>query len=221
MNIIKLIVALTLVFSSQAWGTEQPKVSDFIQPAPVLTPTPDMEGVWHWNKAGVQFKNYDKILLEGIEIFIAPDSDYKGINPNQMKALTDSMRIAMIEALEPEYPVVSKPGPGVMVGRIAITNVHLGKPAHRIGQYTPIGLLFGGVQKLAGVEKDLTLKDAMVEAELFDSQSGERLAVRVDTRPLRSLDEDPEEMTWEVIHEALKVYGQSFRARVDQVRNQK
>lgn len=220
MNIIKLIIVLTLVFSSQTWGAEQPKVSDFIQPAPVLTPTPDMEGVWHWNKAGLQFKDYDKILLEDIEIFVAPDSEYKGINADQMKMLTDSMRIAMIEALEPEYPMVTKPGPGVMVARIAITNVHLGKPKHQLGQYTPIGLLLGGVKKLAGKSKNLTLKDAMVEAEMFDSQSGDRLAVRVDTRPLRSLDKDPEEMTWEIIHEALKVYGKRFRERTDHVRNQ-
>lgn len=220
MKTIKLIIVLTLVFSSQTWGAEQPKVSGFIQPAPVLTPTPDMEGVWHWNKAGIQFKDYDKILLEDIEIFIAPDSEYKGINGDQMKMLADSMRMAMIESLEPEYPVVTKPGPGVMVGRIAITNVHLGKPEHRIGQYTPIGLVFGGIQKLAGKSRNLTLKDAMVEAEMFDSETAERIAVRVDVRPLRSLDEEPEEMTWEIIQEALKVYGKRFRERADDVRNQ-
>ena len=92
-----------------------------MSPAPELKPMPNMEGVWYWNKPGLEFKNYDKIFLEDIEIFLAPDSKYKGINANQMKALSDSMRAVMIEALEPEYPVVSKVGPGVLVARIAIT----------------------------------------------------------------------------------------------------
>jgi hypothetical protein len=128
-----------------------------------------------------------------------------------MKVLSDSMRAVMIKALEPDYPVVSRPSPGVMVVRIAITNVYLGKPKHRLGQYTPIGLLASGVKKLAGVPKNFSIKNASVEAEMFDSQSAVRLAVRVDTRPLRSLNEDPEELSWETIEESLKVYGKRFR----------
>ena len=51
---------------------------------------------------------------------------------------------------------------------------------------------------------------------MFDAQSGERLAVRVDTKPLRSLDEEPKEMSWEAIEESLKVYAKRFRERVEQ-----
>lgn len=217
MKIIKLFIVLTIVFTSQAWSAEQPKLSDFIMsPAPEMKPIPNMEGAWYWNKPGLEFKNYDKIFLEDIEIFLAPDSKYKGINANQMKALADSMRAVMIEALEPEYPVVSKVGPGVLVARIAITNVYLDKPKHRFGQYSPIGLLASGVKKVAGKPKNFSIKNATIEAEMFDFQIGERIAVRTDTRPLRSLNEDPKELSWETIEESLRVYGKRFRERVDQ-----
>ena len=53
---------------------------------------------------------------------------------------------------------------------------------------------------------------------MFDFEIGERVAVRTDTSPLRGLNEDPEELTWETIEESLKVYGKRFRERVDQVR---
>lgn len=219
MKIIGLIIALTVVFTSQAWGAGQPKVSGFLQPAPTLKPISDMKGVWHWNKPGLNFKNYNKILLEDIEIFIAPDSEYKGINANQMKALSDGMRAIMIEALEPDYPVVSKPGPGVMVGRIAITNVHLGKEKHQIGQYSPIGLLFGGAKKVAGKSKtNFSLSNASVEAEMLDSQSGDRIAVRLDIKPLRSMEGETKEMSWNAIEESLKVYGKRFRERTEKLR---
>jgi len=219
MNILKLIIVFTIAFTSQAWSAGQPKLSDFImEPAPEMKPIPDMEGAWFWNKPGVEFKKYDKILLEDIEIFLAPDSKYTGINADQMKALSDSMRAVMIAALEPDYPVVSKSGPGVLVARIAITNVYLDKPKHKLGQYSPIGLLASGVKKIAGKPKNFSIKNASVEAEMFDFDIGERVAVRADTSPLRSLNEDPEELTWEAIEESLKVYGKRFRARVEQVR---
>jgi hypothetical protein len=219
MNMLKLIIVLTTAFASQAWSAGQPKLSDFIMsPAPEMKPIPEMEGAWYWNKPGLEFKNYDKILLEDIEIFLAADSKYKGINADQMKALSDSMRAVMIAALEPGYPVVSKTGPGVLVARIAITNVYLDKPKHTFGKYSPIGLIASGVKKIAGKPKNFSIKNASVEAEMFDFEIGERVAVRADTSPLRSLTEDPDELTWEAIEESMKVYGKRFRDRVDQVR---
>jgi len=236
MNIIKLIIVLTLVFSSQTWGTEQPNIleSGFISGSPAMTPMPEMTGVWYWNEPGVKFHEYNKLLLDNVEIFIAPDSKYKGFDADQMKILADSMRAVMIHAMEPDYPVVTRPGPGVLVARLAITNVYLGKPPLRLRHYTPIGLVVGGVKKLAGVQKNFSIKNASVEAELFDGQSGKRVAVRIDTRPIRSLDEDPQstgeiddfeewsddpkELSWDVIEESLQVYGQRFRKRVEQAR---
>ena len=236
MNIIKLIIVLTLAFSSQTWGAEKPNLlgSGFISGSPEMTPMPDMTGVWYWNAPGVKFQNYNKLLLDNVEIFIAPDSKYKGYDADQMKVLADSMRAVMIHAMEPDYPVVSRPGPGVMVARLAITNVYLGKPPFRLREYTPIGLVIGGVKKLAGVQKNFSIKNASVEAELFDGQSGKRVAVRIDTRPIRSLDEDseipedledfedplddPKELSWDSIEESLQVYGERFRKRVEQAR---
>ena len=219
MNLLKLIIVLTIAFTNQAWSAGQPKLSEFVMsPAPEMKPIPAMEGAWYWNKPGLEFNKYDKILLEAIEIFLAPDSRYKGINADQMKALSDTMRAVMIAALEPDYPVVSKTGPGVLVARIAITNVYLDKPKHRLGQYSPIGLLASGVNKIAGKPKNFSIKNASVEAEMFDFEIGERVAVRTDTSPLRGLNEDPEELTWVTIEESLKVYGKRFRERVDQVR---
>ncbi len=218
MKIIKLFIVLTIVFTSQAWSAGQPKLSDFIMsPAPEMKPMPEMEGVWYWNKPGLDFKKYDKFVLEDIEIFLASDSKYKGINADQMKAITESMRAAMIAALEPDYHVVSQTGPGVLVARIAITNVYLDKPKHKFGQYTPIGLIASGIKKVAGIPKNFSLKNASVETEVFDFEIGERVAVRADTRPLRSLNEDPKELTWEAIEESMKVYGKRFRERLQKV----
>jgi hypothetical protein len=158
MKFIPFIIVLTLSFTSQAWGADQPKLTSFIDEPPAMEPIPDMQGAWHWNKPGVNFKSYDKALLTHIEIFIAPDSKYKGIDADQMKILSDSMRAVMTDALEPDTPVVSKAGPGVIILRLAITNVHLGKPKHQFGQYLPIGLAVSGIRNLAGKSRNLYFK---------------------------------------------------------------
>ena len=46
-------------------------------------------------------------------------------------------------------------------------------------------------QYKAGKPKNFSIKNASVESEMFDFEIGERIAVRTDTRPLRSLNEDP------------------------------
>jgi len=98
--------------------------------------------------------------------------------------------------------------------------VYLDKPKRKFGQYSPIGLIASGIKKVAGKPKNFSIKNASVETEIFDFEIGERVAVRADTRPLRSLNEDPKELTWEAIEESLKVYGKRFRERVGQVRGE-
>ena len=233
MYIIKLIIVLTLVFSSQTWGAEQSNLfkSGFISDAPTMKPMPEMAGVWYWNTPGVKFSNYNRLLLENVEIFIAPDSKYKGYDADQMKVLADTMRAVMTHAMEPDFPVVTRRGPGVLVARLAITNVYLGKPPFRLRHFTPVGLVVGGVKKLAGVPKNFSIKNASVESELFDGQSGKRVGVRIDTRPIRSLDEDseipedledfedplddPKELSWDSIEESLQFWGKRFREKLE------
>ena len=234
MKIFSFIIALAIAFTSPAWAATQPKGSGFIDNLPSLNSIRGVEGGWGWDNSSFQQKNYNKIYLDPIEIFIASDSKYKGLNPDHMKTLTDTMRAALIESLEPDYPVVSKPGPGVLRVRFAITNVYLGKPKHKFGQYTPIGLIASGVKKAKGTsKKNYSLQNASVEAEIFDSQSGERLAVRIDTKPIKVSeqtkkqawgDDDEDEkqkaakMSWEAVVESMRFYSEHFRARLDKGR---
>lgn len=217
-NIFRFIIALTMVFASQAWGSDQVKGSGFIDAPPILESVPGMKGTWGWDKSGFKPKAYNKFFLDPVEIWLAPDSKYKGIDANEMKILADSMREILVEALEPDYPVVSKAGPGVLRIRIAITNVHLKKKRLRVLDFTPVGLTVNAVKKLAGKQKRILLMDASVEAEMLDSLSAERLSVRIDNKPLKSLGKDSKKMSWELIGEALSVYGKKFRERIEQGR---
>lgn len=70
--------------------------------------------------------NYKAFLVDQPEIFIAPDSKYKGAKGDALKLLADTVRLATIERLEAGgYPVTEEPGPGVMYVRFAVADLYL------------------------------------------------------------------------------------------------
>ena len=189
-------------------------MSGFLFEPPVLEFS-GIEGVWGWDSKENSLKNYNKILLDPVEIWIAPYSEYKGIEPDKMKALADSMRAVLIEQLEPAYPVVSKGGPGVLCIRIALTDVYLKKKKSGLFSDTPIGLVAGGVKTLAGKPRNISLVDASVEMEAIDSQTNKLIVVRFDQRPFSADKTDAEKMSWEAIQETFRFYGKRIRERLD------
>ena len=192
-----------------------PASSDFITDLPALQPVPGVEGSWGWEAEENTLQSYDKFVLTNVEVFLAPDSPYKGINGRQIQAITDTLRAAMKLELEPDYPLISQPGPGVAQLSIAITNVKMSKRKKNILQYTPVGLALGGVRSLADALNNVSLAGAVVEAEFTDSVTGERLAVRVATNPWAQAGVGSGEMSWETLESAFVYYAKQVKTRFD------
>ena len=115
--------------------------SGFIDNMPPLTPDPERPGAMIWQKPDLNRAAYTRVMGEPITIFISPDSEYKGLDADELKALTHGFQEAMIMTVEPEIPVVHKPGPGVAYVRAALTNVKLAKKKRGLLGYTPVGLV--------------------------------------------------------------------------------
>ncbi|MGB5306861.1 MAG: DUF3313 family protein, partial [Gammaproteobacteria bacterium] len=101
--------------------------SDFIENMPSLSADPDRPGAMIWIKEGFDGTQYTKLMIEPVTIFIADDSEYKGLNADELKVMADGFRESLTKALEPDVPVVSQPGAGVLYVRAAISNVHMAK----------------------------------------------------------------------------------------------
>lgn len=115
--------------------------------------------------------------------------------------------------MEPDYPIVNKPGPGVARVRLAITGIKLiqeKKVARGVFGLIPAGLVVNALQEAAG--RAILLEDATVEIELLDSTTGARLAVGVDPKAFRH----GEKPSWEALSEALKLYAMRLRQRLDE-----
>ena len=68
------------------------------------------------------------MLVSRIVVSLAPpkgqkEGEVKIIDPNDLKTLTDYFHAALVKALKPEMQVVDKAGPGVVVIRVALTDL--------------------------------------------------------------------------------------------------
>ncbi|HXY53790.1 MAG TPA: DUF3313 domain-containing protein [Nitrospirota bacterium] len=129
-----------------------------------------------WIRPGVDFSKYKKVMVDYVIFALAPDSEYKGINADEMKKLADAASKALVDALAEKFPIVSEPGPDVVRIKFAISDLKQSRPA--VGVITtvlPVGLGINLVQKGATGEwsgAGLTKGEVM----FFDSITNEVIA---------------------------------------------
>jgi hypothetical protein len=127
------------------------------------------------------YENYKAVMIDQPEFVIAADSKYRGIKPDEAKAVADMMRQAMSKAVSKSIPVVDIAGPGVLHVRIAASNVHLNKKKRGLLSYTPAGFVVTeATQAGQEMEQKIVLQDMNLEIEVMDSQTQKVLAAMVD-----------------------------------------
>jgi len=209
------MLACGSVFLSSAQA-EHHAHSGFIDNYPELQLDKEGGDAMIYRKPGTELGSYQKVMIDPIEIWYAEDSKYKGISPDDLKVITDALYKKLLAQLEPDYPVVSRSGEGVLRIRLAITNVHAEKKKRGLFGYTPVGLLVGGVESLAGVAKNIKLDDATIEAELLDAQSSEQMSVLIDKLSVETAGKEKDtDTSWEDIEASLDFYAKRLRSRLD------
>ena len=213
MRFSKLITSAFLLgiilLGSTAWTETHDTYSGFLDHYPDLKQDSDGSGGLSYEKPGIAHCSYDKIMIEPIEIWMAGDSKYKGISPDVFKAITDELYRSLEINLEPEYPVVGEPGAGVVVIRLAITDVYASKKKRGLLGYMPIGAAIGA---MSGKYRRINLKDATIEVEILDGQSLDQLGVLIDKL---SVSREAGDLSWEGVIEALHSYAERFRSDID------
>ena len=102
--------------------------SGFLTDYARLKPNAALGGIECWRDPRLDAKKFDKVMVSRILVSIAPPkSDKEGeqttIDPSDLKTLTDYFHASLVKALAPQMQVVDKAGPGVVVIRIALTDL--------------------------------------------------------------------------------------------------
>ena len=125
--------------------------------------------------------NINAVMVDQPEVWIDPESPYKGMKPDASKILADTLRQGLIDALSPEFEIVEEPGPGVLHIDWAITDLYLAKKKKSIFSYTPLGFVVSGVKAAAinDIWKKVDMVEMSLELKAVDAANGEMLAAAI------------------------------------------
>lgn len=181
---LAVIISFALVLSvASCASVQQPKKTGFLgEYYGNLEPGPKGGAEWRWIKPGVDIAKYDKVMLDRVVFYFAPDSEDKGIDPEVMKELADDFNRELANALKDKYPIVGEPGPGVLRVRFALTGIRQSRPVlSGASSIIPVGLAVSIANKTA---TDAWVGSGATSAEMMviDSVTSEVLACAEDEK---------------------------------------
>ncbi len=217
---LKIFLALTIgVFSVP--GLAQDQFSGFLDDYEQLEPSDDIWIGYIYTKPGFReiISNTTGFMVEQPEIFVAADSKYGGMKPDDMKMMADSLRAVFAEALVEKYQIAASPGPNTLIMRMAFTNVHLKKKGRSLLGYTPIGFVASSAKKalMNDFVDNILLTEVNWEAEISDSQSGERYGALIISLGDRNKKKDF--TSWDQLIQVLELGSERLMCRLDNARS--
>jgi hypothetical protein len=183
-----LAAAAVLAAGCQSGRPVPPKGSGFLGDAyPLLLPNPNHPGSWRWLKPGVDLGEYDKLIIDPVEVRLTPGADAQIVPPEMSARAAEHLTLVLNRTIDPYYEIVKQPGPHTLRVRIALSDVipDTSSPA-------------GGVE----------VGGASAEGEMTDSATGERLvAFMSKVEHSASLDADDVPQKWKGTEGAFRVWA--------------
>lgn len=213
--------------NGKAKESEGPRYTGFLSDYSQLKPESQDSNALICMNPQADAKKYNKFILERIIVWLKDDAEYKGIDPDAFKAMTDYFHEALARELGSDYPLVTEPGPDVMRLRIAITDLVPTKTAMSVVMLAiPFGSaadLASGAASKGGVGSAPYLGRAGVEAEGIDSETLQPVFSYVEERYGKKYDpENPGSYfkaysEWGYVQQAFDYWAKKFRTRLDEI----
>jgi len=198
------------------WAGEKMNQSGFLSDYSKLTQDDPLKVVdWLYVNKNANYKAYDKIILQHATFFLKEDAEYKGMQADEMNELAEALHKTVSGALSDVYTFTDEPGPGVMVLRIAITDMVPNKAV--VGTVTtiiPVGLVLSGAKKLT-TGTHIGMGGVSFEGELLDSQTNEVLLAVVNSETGKKYKIGKSVTKWGQVKEIFKACAKTFRKRLD------
>jgi hypothetical protein len=126
-----------------------------------------------------RWNQYTKVMIEPVTFWGDSSSN---VSVEDQQKLSSYYYNKLNEDLGRKFQIVDRPGPGVMIVRVALTDPAAATPVLRsVSVVVPQARLLNSVANLA-TGSYAFVGSAQSEGEVVDSQTGERLAAAVDRR---------------------------------------
>lgn len=184
--------------------------------AETLEPDQAEHGAWTFMAPDVDLKKYTSFILEPPKIYRGEGASYPS---NFSEADREEVAQYFVDearkALEPEYPVVTEPGPDVARLRFTLIGVEHTVPyASTVTRVIPIGAAINMVSSAAGGGGTLT-GSVTYAIEALDSESGEVVAAAVRRLTPGAFDLSSTMGTKETARAVARDAAAKMRARLD------
>ncbi len=213
LEIFYVVIICFALMIAAGCTAKQVKHSGFLENYPEFKSGPTGGADFVYMKEGVDFKRYNKIMMNHVVLYFEDDAEYKGIHPEELAEMSNTFHKAIVDNLEGAYPLVEKPGPDVMRLRFAITDVVANKPGMgTIATVMPIGLALSTVKKgVTGTHSGVG--QASIEVEILDSVTNERIGAAIDTRPGGKIEGFTK---WGAVEGAFEFWAKRLRTWLDE-----
>ena len=191
-----LAAVLVVAAGCQSGKPVPPKGSGFLGDAyPMLLPNPNYAGAWRWQNPGVELGEYDKLIIEPVEVRLAKGAEAQSVPPEMTARAAEVFTRVLNQTVDPYYDVVTEPGPHTLRVRISLSDV-------MPDTTSPAG----------GVE----VGGAAIEAEMLDAQTSERLVAAMSkVEHSASIDDSDIPAKWKGTEGAFRVWAKRLLEFLD------
>jgi hypothetical protein len=161
---------------------------------------------------------YNAVMVDQPEVLFSPDSEIKGMKPDDLKALSEALRDTISGRLaEGGYSVAQRPGPGVVYLRVALTDVIVKKKKRGLLAYTPVGAVVKAGSDLVKEAFDkVDFIETTFQAEIVDSMSNDVLAALVAPRGSRKTGGQKEtRIDMDEMRQNMRAWSNRLRCQLD------
>lgn len=201
------------VLALLAGGASAQQNSGFLSDYSKLAPAADNPDLQAWISKDFDFKPYHKIMIDEVEIFVSPTSEYRGVSPDVFEGMADRFKDSVKKALRPRYQFVNKPGPGVLHFRLAITGVNLVRPSFNPVNVLPVVFV---VRTVSGANQ---AQSVALTGELEVRGPGDEVVAQAVSIGTGNTTVRPgQQVTWKDVQALTDTWAKNLRRRLDEAR---
>lgn len=220
MKLTTTILALALIggcaanVGTASWPTSAP-YSGFLADYSKLRPVPGLPGTLIHVDQSVNLRPYTRIIIDPVQIFLSENLDYRGLQPEVLLRMTETLSSGFQKVMQADYQVVKVAGPDVLRIRLAITQVHPVELPLKPTDFIPIKALVNAGRAATGESPHRV--ELSAEMEVLDAHgrvvmSG--VATREGDRSLAQGDQ----ITWADLTPILTAWANRFRQSLNDAR---
>ena len=193
--------------------------SGFLGDYSKLQPDPKNADLLIYWKDEYVLKNSSKFILNPVIVYLLPKAQQRGIDPEDLAKLARYFTKAITDELtgSGRYEIVTEPGPGVMVLRVAITNVEpTGGKTNAVVKGAATAASVAVAPGASMLVPRLSVGKVAIEGEMDDSVSGERMVAFMTSKGGRRYFSGLKAYKkWGDIEAAFRSWAKNFRERLD------